>query len=1408
MTTVSRRGKRSLRSSAASEEGGLSPQKVLAATEALPHFTIPELNSSPVKQKKCERDQQQQQQEHQREQQHDQQVSDCSSSPIKRKKMVVFSDDFMAPSSPRENRLNMSSPLKSILKPLEVGDNSIKSLGMTSPSMWAKVDDVNSERNPANPLFWHVGTIIQLAPGSAELPQLVNGILTVLKDGAFSRKFEVYAALNHLCKVNHSETLYKLLAISNDRVLRSPSKSSPIRNSQSHINSLCEFIQRDLLSLESELFQSPENGSTTEAGKIDPFCTRIINQALKLMAFLMSDQELNNFISIEHSRWFYLHSCEMTVKPTLSKTLVLSYLVILKDCKFSHKKKKQIFDPNTTTSVSSGKDIPEQILYSLLNMKGFQSSSLVVEKFVAIKNLIINFPTMMSKNVNHWFPVLLVNLCDLNSPLYSKIINMGIQTLLESARNFIDNKNVVFVVKRFLSTNLPAEVKSLSSEQAISPSSQFINDTESSSGQILAFDFVTSNLEELIRNGQFKAAMDIWVALTLLTGGNVSNNGSNGYESWPFLSKWLKVHKYCFNQQDNMAKVIALTSWKAIVYNVCHNDLDNIKKHHDVLLIKEAGASSGVSSNGETVLLTLLKPKIKLLLHPLLNVTSVESQREIIDVLNNLFLSILYTILNPNTHVTNATTTPLSSKYIHIYWDKIIQPILANFYFKKEISNSYMNQLGINILNRLLVPAQATSNFNDLRCLSNEPVTLTDITSLSSKWIFSKFDRIMQNLVIVFKLEKLSIDLKLSFFMNFLNCVKFTTKKEIKPSPSTYDIIDNLPFVLNILFKNNIMNYEQVYKIVIGLNDTFGPSNLIGKSNDEGKSNVFHSIAKNLKDEQHGLKSQEVQDIFGLVYAAIGDNLNLCFVNDIIKLEQQNSQMYHSQLQLQLQLQLQEENKENENPTQPKNIKSQLEPESGESESLFKAFYQPILNSRRINKNSNYELKICSSILQIIETDFEPICKRLIQDIVLGSAEEFERLCGILKVGRWSMPVFKYFIYLMHDAPHYHLKQMTLNLILIKWEDSQNGELFIQILRFLIENKFNFELFNLKKNVMKKYNSLDGYFQYEFKQVWQLYLASVCDSNNFVLLDDLLVSALEVDIDVKPFIKNQWEKLPVLKEKWLKLNSELYIDKSLIEKEESEASFADKGDSIMEEGDSSNQLSPLKTLPPTESPDKNEADETNESPSKTPSKRGKGGRKARVTRKKATPKANTSAKKVAKEPPKTNFDIHSFTAMLTAKLSTPTPKKERVSRKIEKESPKQQVEDLVPSPAPTPTPTPTPTATATATATPPSTETAVGPTVVEENNALHSDNTVEMPHSDIQSDSMPSNSTQSNISESLEELQNNSSLQFDESFDYEMYVKHEEISKSPEIEGTMDKEVIISQDEDSQSIGSKRKIHL
>lgn len=995
------------------------------------------------------------------------------SSPSKLRKTVAFSDNITSdvPSSPlvgqREPQL---TPKRSILKPASENFDS-SPLDPNNSAMWVKTSHAilhqfsTSSHAPNNAEFWHPGTIIQLEPKSSDLLQLVDGCVEVLRLDGFCRKFEVYATLNQIFKLNDAVVLADLFAgdASTSSWVAMVEKTTGFKRKRltPFIHDICEHVTRDIRAIEEKLFTS-SGIPKLSLPRNDPFQARTLSQALKLVSSFLSISSLNSCIPVGTVKWFYSHTCEMIVNPTISKSLVLPYLSIIKDCHFSGKKRRFIFE-------NSPNPLLERMLFALLNIRNFVSSSLVNEKFIALKNLIQKFPAIMAKNIHLWFGGLVLNLCDITFPLYTKIAAMGITSLLEAARNYLDNPDVCLAARSMLEMPLPTEQKSFASENLISISTMPLTVT---------IDYVSDSLKELIDSGHYKSAMDIWVGLTLLLG-----SFDNGIETWKHLHPWLQVHKYCFNALSILAKVTALASWKAIIYKVCVLELKN--NRHTLGHIDGTKGSMDLNNIHSTPnakqqlrLEEVLRPKIKLLIHIFVNISSVEFQKEIIDTLDHAFLSILYTLLN-NQQKANA-------KMLVIYWDKIIQPIFINFYFKKEISNAHMHHLGVGILNRLLKPSTPVNekSYSTVRCLSHEPVSLGEINSLNPRWVYLRFEKLLLILLVVFKLKELDIDAKIGSFNTFLNTLKFTTKKELQPSDTTYDIIDNLPMALQVIFDNGKASYDSIFKLLVNVNDTFGASNLISET-DESPF-VFDVI---LANSIQGLEAQQLNAILSMLHGAISEKKSLIFLSHLVEM---NNKFKRQDLT---------------------------------------EFVGECLNNKKSLKFSHQDMILVGKIFKLLDQNFAGIAKKLIQHIVLLKANEFEKIVEELGLASWNIQIFKFFLTLMHDAPYEHLKVTCLNLILSKW---QANEYFREILDMLLENKFDYEIHSLRSSIVENLQKLGD--QQKIRN-WGEYLASFQSETK--KLDELMCSSIALDIDLTTIPNFQWQNFPRYQEAYQRKNGTL-----------------------------------------------------------------------------------------------------------------------------------------------------------------------------------------------------------------------------------------------------------------------------
>lgn len=978
-----------------------------------------------------------------------------SSSPVQHRKFVTFSDD-MAPSSPVKR---LETPRKSILKNLGhlMADSS--PLDPNNSSMWMKtahsiLHSFSTEsHSPNNPAFWQPGTIIQLELRSNDLPQLVDGCMEVLKLEDFNRKFEVYATLNQVCKLNDASILAELFLGGDAPWLQHTEKHTRYKSrlNPDYIKEVFTYIRRDVLATEDALLTKAMPQTKISPTRNNPFQSRVLNQALKFAAHLLMSPSVNRSIPVVDVQWIYSHTCQRIVSPTISKSLVLPYLSIIKDCHFAPKRRRAIFE-------NPSNPILEQMLSALLNIRNFGSSSLVNEKFIALKNMLLNFPNLMAKNFHLWFVGLVLNLCDTSFPLYTKVVSTGITALLEAARNFLDNPDVCFAGRKFLESPMPQSQNSFTSDNLISIST---------SPTLLTIDYVIESLLDLIQNGHFKFAMDIWVGLTLLCG-----KFDNGFENWSYLTKWLQVHKYCFNELDIMAKVTAISSWKVVVYKICCIELRDVRS---LSLQDKTSSFDSQKSNGDDT----FKTKVKLLIHIFVNITSIESQKEIIDALHNSFMSILYNLF--------SSPTKALAKLQDFYWDRIISPVLVNFYFKKDSSSQYMHSMGLGILDRLIKASSPANEraYSSIRCLSNESIQLQEIHPLNIRWVFARFDKVMQSLSVLLKLEKIESEPKVSVMNNFLNTLKYVTKKEAQVSDTTRDIIDNLPLTLNILSKNTNISHDSLFKLLVNLNDTFGAQNLMLDS-DVDAIGCYEVL---LLNSIQYYTSRQLNDIVSMVHGAVGDRFYIHFIYQLVRIN-------------------------------CKHKRGDLESHIGEC-----------LTSKRLNRLKSSEMLIAGKIFKHVESDFGLLAKKIIQHIVLLKADEFERMVTLLGIKEWNNQVFKFFLGLMRDAPYEHLKRTSLNLLREKWTKHDD---FKELLIFLLDNKYDFEIESCFAEIMHKISMLESSQRSFFEDSVSNYLLQ-CSNNDKV--DELLVLAHENGVDYSSLVKENLAKYPKFSVFVLKVSS-------------------------------------------------------------------------------------------------------------------------------------------------------------------------------------------------------------------------------------------------------------------------------
>ena len=1156
-----------------------------------------------------------------------------SSSPV-RKKSVAFSDDIAynddspaVVSSPDPRQ----TPRGSILKTYNMSFRNGSPADPSNTSLWTRSPFKNDDSyEPRNPVFWLSGTIVQLPPNSSELPRLVDGCVRVLQDPQFDKKFEVYATINHICKSNTNDTLLRIFSAPVSQMNSSPTKAAVTRfrtfqPDSNYIIALAAQIRRDIVVTETEIFNrndiiKHELSTSQPLMRSDPFRIRIINQALKLINTFLMNEDLNGFVPVEDVRWFYRHCCSILTTENISKALVSPYLIVIKDCRLINKKKRMLFD---------NPELPELMISSIINMRSYPSSTIVSERFLCFKNFANNFPNIMAKNINHWFEVFVLNVCSMASPFSPKTLEIGTNCLLEIAKVFLDNVSVQSSVTSLLSSKISNDVKSLASENGLDLDIDLI------SSEVSVIDYICMKLEEMIETGRFKESMEIWVSITLLVG-----DGGSSFDQWEHLNKWLRVQKICFNSQYQSAKIIALNSWKAVIYNVCHNDMDFMMKVVEPIL------KNPDVKQRQQMLNACVKSRIRLLTHVFFSISSPITSKEIAENLNHLFMAILYSLLKP-------LLAKLATKYLHIYWDKVIQPMILNFFFKKENSSLHLHSLGLKVLLRLLKPTVPPKDRNNqVRCLANDPISILEIPCLPCRWVYSKFDRIIPHIALVFQLDHLAVDQKVNLFISFLTAVKMVTKKEPRTTDQTFDIIESLPFVLEQLFKTSSLSFDSAYNLVINLNDTFKPATLVTRSISERTSesnlNIYYIILENCISN---LNKEQLREIVQLIIASISDRRVLFFMLDLANLQKR--------------LQIEE---------------------------LY-ILIVDFLNNRTIISNEP-DLRLYGEFCQIIGSGAEVFVKRLMQSVVsISKAEELKQCLDYLQISTWTKELFKYFVLLVHNAPNKYIQDYSIQKIAIRFAD--NGT-FVDLLRYLIDCEFYLEIDELSDEILDTAQHQRGFFDFDFRKMWSGLLLKRLEDKEDKNFDSLLSkSYIKLDIDIEQFIRDNWRNLPFLTSAWASKNDtsrvhglDAYLeaqndvmnkenfDTSMIitstEEDSSEtalAVLAPDSSSIEKPAgsgqhthDSREVLKELNTntISPLEKIDSTSAASSNEFQSENVDSQSKNGKTSTKTSGKNTSKNST---KKATSSSLMEFDIHNFTAILNAKLEHAPAKKGNKKRK-------------------------------------------------------------------------------------------------------------------------------------------------
>ncbi|KAK9453033.1 Rap1-interacting factor 1 N terminal-domain-containing protein [Dipodascopsis uninucleata] len=392
-----------------------------------------------------------------------------SSPLVKIKKRVNFSDSPFVPafSSPVAN--NGSSPFKgggtptrSILKSRSTAGNSLGTIDSTSTAV--------SFDLASYPSF----------------SAMLQTMCVALSANDSSTKLDIYVTLNQILRA------YKSYPDANSLVEKIPT--------------LVSYVKRDI--------EFPMD-------RLDGCGSRVMNQALKLMAFLASIDPFINVIDSDIASWLLTFSVNAIESSDIKKGLLLCHLSFLSSQRFP----SRIFTP----------DLAARTL-ACVNKLRERSRSIESHSFRVYETLLILCPSLMLQRSVDWLPRTLQACFDENSSLHSNAIG----PILIATRRFFGSQEFSLAVHDVLEARKEENSLSLIEE-------------------------AMEKIEILFRERHESHVILLWetIIVLLMAWGK---RREERLEKWPYLNRWLSIIRRCLNSTDPSVKTQAIYSWQKLAY--------------------------------------------------------------------------------------------------------------------------------------------------------------------------------------------------------------------------------------------------------------------------------------------------------------------------------------------------------------------------------------------------------------------------------------------------------------------------------------------------------------------------------------------------------------------------------------------------------------------------------------------------------------------------------------------------------------------------------------------------------------------------------------------------------------------------------------------------------------------------
>jgi hypothetical protein len=414
--------------------------------------------------------------------------SPIKNSVIRQKKQVAFSSDI-------ESSAIMSSPIKtssaerkSILKLASDADREHASQ--------QSIDDILKLDLGKNE-SWPSGFVLLMPLEYPDLGRVILQCSKGLIDNNFKKHYQVYASFNELLK-------------------RSPRALSTSVFTKEVMGNIVSSVKNEIRPVVHEL----KDG-------LSPFKLRTTSQALKLLAAL-------NMMTVDMKEMTFIYdTCLKLLKnENLTKSLATPIFQLIRMIPEHHTERI------------------EALTVAIIQMKFFQSCSVICEKLNILRRFIMDSPAVMNKCSYQVLSYVLYSIINTDVPGYSKVLFSAISVLTCVSRN----SESKFVIVKLLSEELEDSFSSLNSIQA--RQSEDLNNVMNISQALC------DTLKYLLHVQFYTQTAKIWSYVTYM----VSFNRRNFLlENWTLFPSFKSVYVQLYSSPEALS--LSLEAWKSVVYN-------------------------------------------------------------------------------------------------------------------------------------------------------------------------------------------------------------------------------------------------------------------------------------------------------------------------------------------------------------------------------------------------------------------------------------------------------------------------------------------------------------------------------------------------------------------------------------------------------------------------------------------------------------------------------------------------------------------------------------------------------------------------------------------------------------------------------------------------------------------------